>query len=206
MVAKLFYNLSFAILLRDTSWQEELFTSLAPKAGDRVLGFGPGSSSSAISLARRYPAATFVIVDSNSKAVERLRLSAVRKQLGNIGVLHVPDAGSLPLNAGSFDAVMCMLALHDRSPDQKVVIIKEMTRVLRRGGKLRAVDFDKPENPQERRILELGSRISGAASLAPHFNGTWVDLLAKGNLAGAVRVSSHSFGSGRISIVKARKR
>jgi len=204
--AKLIYDLSFAILVRDASWQEELFTSLAPKAGDRILDFGAGSSSSAISLALRYPEATFVIVDSNSKAAERLRLSAVRKQLRNIAVIHVSHPGQLPLNAGSFDAVICMLALHDSSPEEKLGIVKEMTRVLRRGGTLRAVDFDKPENPGERRILEFGRRISGAAAVAPHFNGSWVDVLAKGGLAGAIRQSSHSVGIGRISIVKARKR
>ena len=58
----------------------------------------------------------------------------------------------------------------------------------------------------QRRILELGKRISGADALAPHFNGSRVDVLAKGGLAGAIRQSSHSIGIARISIVKARKR
>lgn len=204
--AKLIYDLTFAILVRDANWQEELVASLAPRAGDRILDYGPGSSSSAISLALRYPEATFVIVDRNAKAAERMRLCAVRKQLGNIAVIHASLPGKLPLNAGSFDAVICMLALHDSSPDEKLDIVKEMTRVLRHGGTLRAVDFDKPENPGERRILELARRISGAATVAPHFNGSWVDVLGKGGLAHAVRQSSHSIGIGRISIVKARKR
>jgi ubiquinone/menaquinone biosynthesis C-methylase UbiE len=205
-VAKLFYNLSFAILARDASWQEELVAYLKPKAGDRILNFGPHSSSTAISLALRYPEATFVIVDPNSKAAERMRLSAARKQLGNITVVHASLLGKLPLNAGSFDAVICTLALHDSPPEEKLGIIKEMGRVLRHGGTLRAVDFDKPENAKERRILELAGRISGVAAVTPHFDGSWVDFLAKAGLAGASRMSSHSFESGRISIVKARKR
>lgn len=204
--AKLIYNISFAILVREASWEEELVASLAPKAGDRILDFGPRSSSSAISLALRYPEATFVIVDSNAKAAERMRLRAVRKKLENIVVIHASLPGKLPVNAGSFDSVICTLALHDSAPDQKLSIIKEMTRVLRHHGTLRAVDFDKPENPRERRLLELGRRISGTDALAPHFNGSWVDVLAKGGLAGAIRQSSHSIGIGRISIVKARKR
>ena len=204
--AKLIYNLSFAILAREASWEEDLFASLAPKAGDRVLDFGPGSSTSAISLARRYPEATFVIVDPNAKATERMRLRAVREKLANIAIIHASLPGKLPVNAGSFDSVICTLALHDSDPDQKISIIKELTRVLRHHGTLRAVDFDKPETPGERRILELGRRISGAGALAPHFNGSWVGVLAKGSLSGAIRQSSHSIGIGRISIVKARKR
>jgi SAM-dependent methyltransferase len=206
LVAKLSYNLSVAILVRGASWQEELVASLKPKAGDRILGFGPRSSSSAIPLAVRYPEAAFVIVDPNSKAAERMRLRAVRNKLGNITVIHASLLGKLPLNAGSFDAVICAFALHDSPPEEKLSIIKEMSRVLRHGGTLRAVDFDKPENPREQRILELTRRISGAAAAAPHVNGSWVDGLAKGGLAGAIRVSSHSCGSGRISIVEARKR
>lgn len=204
--AKLMYDVSFAILVRSTSWQEDLFVSLAPKPGDRILDLGPGSSSSAIPLAVRYPEATFVIVDPNAKAAERMRLRAARKRLRNIVVMHASLPGRLPLNAETFDTVICMLALHDNPPDEKLGMIKEVARVLRHGGTMRAVDFDKPENPDEGRILELGSRIAGAAAMVPHFNGSWVDLLAKGGLSGARRQSSCSVGIGRLSIVRARKR
>lgn len=204
--AKLVYDVSFAMLIRSASWQEDLFVSLAPKPGDRILNFGPGSSSSAIPLALRYPEATFVIVDPNAKAAERMRLRAGRKRLENIVVMRAALPGRLPVNAGTFDTVICMLALHASAPDEKLGMIKEVTRVLRHGGTMRAVDFDKPESPGERRLLELGSRIGGAAAMAPHFNGSWVDLLAKGGLFTARRQSSHSIGIGRLSIVKARKR
>ncbi|EIG62843.1 class I SAM-dependent methyltransferase [Bradyrhizobium sp. WSM1253] len=204
--AKIVYDLSFALLVRDASWQDDLFASLAPKSGDRILGFGPGSSSSAISLARRYPEATFVIVDSKWKAAERMRLRALRKQVANVAVIQASLAGKLPVNASSFDAVICMFALHHSAPDQKLDIVKEMTRVLRHGGTLRVIEFDKPENPGERRILELARRLSGSPAVAPHFNGSWVDSLARVGLSGTVRHSTHSVGVGRISIVKARKR
>lgn len=204
--AKLMYDISFAMLVRNASWQEDLFASLAPKPGDRILDFGPGCSSSAISLALRYPEATFVIVDPNAKAAERMRLRAARKRLGNIVVMHASLPGKLPLSAGTFDTAICMLALHDNPPDEKLRVIKEVTRVLRHGGTMRAIDFDKPESPGERRILELGCRVAGTAAMVPHFNGSWVDLLAKGGLAGAKRQSSRSVGVGRLAIVKARKR
>lgn len=205
-VAKFFYKILFVLMVHDASWQEGLVASLAPKAGDRILGFGKGRSFSAISLALRYPEATFVIVNSSSKAAERSRLRALRRKIGNMAVIQASLPGKLPVNAGSFDAAICLLALHDSAPEDKVRIIKEIVRVLRHGGTLRVVDFDKPENPREGRILELGRRISGEAALAPHFNGSWVSLLAKAGLTGTVRLSSHTIGIGRISIVKARKR
>src|SRR5216684_559306 len=105
--AKLIYDVTFVILVRDGSWQEEAFESLAPKAGDRILDFGPGSSSTAISLALRYPEATFIGLDPSSKAVEKARLSMARKKLGNISVIDTPLHGKLPFDAGSFDKAVC---------------------------------------------------------------------------------------------------
>ena len=205
-VAKLIYDGSFVILVRDGSWQEEAFESLAPKAGDRILDFGPGSSSTAISLALRYPEATFIGLDPSSKAVEKARLSMARKKLGNISVIDTPLHGKLPFDAGSFDKAVCMLGLHDRPPEEKLRIVKEIVRVVRRGGTLHVADFDKPENRGEGRILELARRISGQAATEPHINGSWTECLAKGGFTGVRRRSSHSIGIGRISVVKARKR
>src|SRR5258705_10662155 len=92
-VAKLIYDASFVILVRDGSWQEEVFESLAPKAGDRVLDFGPGSSSTAITLALRYPKATFVGADPSSKAVENARRNVARKKLGNNSAVETTRKG-----------------------------------------------------------------------------------------------------------------
>lgn len=204
--SKQIYDLIFVILVRDGSWQEGLLDSLAPKAGSRFLNLGLGSASFAMSLALRYPDATFSGVDPNSRAVQKVQLSVARKQIGNIAVIDAPLDGKLPFDAGSFDTVICMLALHDSPPNKKLGIVKEITRVLRRGGTLHAADFDKPENHGEGGILEFARRISGLAAVAPHLNGSWAEVLATGGLAGVKRQSSHSIGIGRISIVKARKR
>ena len=205
-VAKLIYDVSFVILVRDGSWQEEVFESLAPKAGDRILDFGPGSSSTAVSLALRYPEATFIGADPSSKAVEKARRNVAQKEIGNVSVIDTTLLGKLPFDAGSFDKAVCMLGLHDRPPEEKLRIVKEIVRVVRRGGTLHVADFDKPENRGEGRILEFARRISGPAAVAPHINGSWTECLAKGGFTGVRRQSSCSIGIGRISVVKARKR
>jgi ubiquinone/menaquinone biosynthesis C-methylase UbiE len=190
-VAKVIYEIIFFILVRDGSWQEEVFASLAPKAGDRVLDIGLGSSSTAVSLARRYPEA---------------RQTILRKNLRNISMVSMPLQGNLPFDASSFDKAVCMLGFHDRSPEEKLRVAKEITRVLRRGGTLHVADFDKPENRGEGGILEFARRISGSAAAEPHMNGTWTEYLTKSGLVGVRRQSSHSIGIGRIAVVKARKR
>lgn len=205
-LAKLIYYGSFVLLVRDGRWQREVFEALAPKAGDRILDFGAGSSSTATSLALRYPEATFVGADPSSKAVENARRSVLRNKLGNISVVDIAPDGKLPFDAGSFDKAVCMLGLHDSPPEEKLRIVKELVRVVRRGGTVHVADFDKPENPREGRILEFARRISGQAAVAPHVDGSWTECLAKGGLTGVRRQSSCSLGIGRISVVKARKR
>ena len=205
-LAKLIYDVTFLFLGRDRSWQEEVFESLAPKAGDRILDFGPGSSSTAISLALRYPEATFIGVDPSSKAVKKARRNVARKKLGNVSIIDTAFPGKLPFDASSFDKAVCMLGLHDLPPEEKLRVVKEILRVERRGGTFHAADFDKPENGGEGRILELARRISGTAAVAPHMNGSWTECLAKGGFTGVRKQSSYSIGIGRITIVKARKR
>jgi ubiquinone/menaquinone biosynthesis C-methylase UbiE len=101
---------------------------------------------------------------------------------------------------------MCLFGLHDLPPEQKLRVIREIVKVVRHNGSLHVVDFDKPENRSERRILEFATRISGSTAVEPHINGTWTEFLTEGGLAGVRRQSSHSVGIGRIATIRARKR
>ncbi len=157
-------------------------------------------------LARRFPEASFVGTDPSPKAVGKARQSIARRHVPNATVMVAPPNGRLPFDAGSFDKVVCILTFHDRLPDEKLGIAKEILRILRRGGTLHVADFDKPTTLKECGILSFTQYISGRAAAEPHMNGSWTTFLAKAGFVGIRRQSSHSVGIGRISIVKARKR
>jgi len=205
-MAKFIYDRIFIFLIRDESWQERLFSSFTPNSGDRILNLGPRSSLSALSMAERYPGATFSAMDTNSRVVAKLQRRIARTKLRNITLTEVPDDKNLSFEARSFDKVICMLALHHHPPDSKLSLIKEIARVLRRNGMLYAIDFDKPANRSEGGMLEFARRISGSAAVTPHLNGRWIECFAKAGFAGVRRQSSYSIGIGRLSVLKARKR
>jgi SAM-dependent methyltransferase len=205
-LAKLLYDVFFIVMVRDGSWQEPLIASLAPEANDRILDFGPGSVSTSLALALRYPQAIFVGADPDPKAVRRTQRRIARQRIGNVVVIEASLQGRLPFNASSFDKVVCVLTFHDRLPDQKTRIAKEMLRVLRHGGTLLVADYDKPDTPAERGILEFTRYISGMAAAEPHISGSWTEYLAMAGFASVRRQSSHSVSIGRISVIKARKR
>jgi ubiquinone/menaquinone biosynthesis C-methylase UbiE len=204
--AKRIYDSIFGIIERAGSWQEELFASLAPGPGDRILDFGRGNSFTSISLALRYPEAQVVELEASREAAGTVQSKAIRNQTRNFSIVVAPFHGSLPFYAGSFDMVVCRLGLHDFPPKEKLAIVREIARVIRRGGTFHVADFDKAESPGEGSILELARRISGPAAVAAHMDGSWTEFLAKGGFASVRRQSSHSIGFGRVSVVKARKR
>ncbi len=186
-IARLIYDFIFFVLVRDGSWEEGLLASLAPKPGDRILDFGPGSASTAVSLADRFPETTFVGMDPNPRSTKKARLAVSRKELRNVSFVEGPLRETLPFDASSFDKAICILGLHDRSPQEKVRVVKAIARVVRRGGTFHLADFDKPENPSEGKILEYARRISGSAAAEPHINGRWVETLTEcgdGNFLG----------------------
>ena len=205
-VAKLLYDIFFIIMVWDGSWQEPLIASLSPKAKIRILNFGPGSISTTIALALRYPETTFVGVDPDPKAVRKAKRRIARKQIHNVVLTDAPLHARLPFDANSFDKAVCVLTFHDRLPDEKLHIARELMRVLKRGGTLHVADYDKPDMPGEGGILEFTRHVSGLAAAEPHISGNWTECLKKAGFSGIRRQSSQSITIGRISVVKAQKR
>jgi SAM-dependent methyltransferase len=114
---------------------------------------------------------TFVGADPNPKAVEKARRIFARSNIANLTIIDAPRRGRLPFDAGSFDNVVLVLTLHDRVPDEKLEIAREMFRLLRHGGKLHVADYDKPVVRGERGILRFAEYISGPAAAEPHLTG-----------------------------------
>lgn len=203
--SKLIYEGFSGAMMRDQSWQEPLFESLAPRSSDRIVAFGPGSGWTATMLARRFPKTSFVAVDPDLTSFEKAQRDIERHQIVNVHISVDLIDDRLSFDASSFDKAVCVLALHDLPPDGKYRVASELRRVMRRGGTLHVADYDKPTNANERRILKFTERISGPAAAASHMNGSWPEFLTKAGFVGVRRQSSHSVGIGLVSVVRARK-
>ncbi len=202
---KLVYETMFVVMVRDASWQDPLFASLAPKANSRILSFGRGSVSVARALARRFPEASVIGADPNPRAVESARRSLSRSDIPNLQLIDAPLRGRMSLDAGSFDNVVLVLMFYNRLPKDKTALAKEMLRLLRRGGTLHVAAYDQPAVPKERALLTLTRYFSGPAAADPHLDGSWTEFLAQAGFTGIKRQSSLSIGVARISVIKARK-
>lgn len=204
LLKPLYYRFADA-MLRDTSWQEPLFDMISPKIGERLLAFGPGSASTAMSLAERFADLDIVVADPYPRAVRNSKRAIVKRQIRNITFVDAPSLAALPIHTGCFDRATCILAFHLRTPDEKITLAKEALRILRRGGVLYVADYDRPANREERIVLNIAAQISSKIAVQSHVDGTWGQHFKKAGFAGVKTQSYNSVRIGRVAMMSLRK-
>jgi len=125
------YNRWYATALGqmvDRVEKEAVFSLLPEVQGRRVLEVGCGTGNFSLALARQ--GAEVVGLDCSGPMLARAQDQARRQGLAITWVRGL--ASGLPFMDGSFDGVMCILAL-DFMTDRETVL-QEMVRVLRPGG------------------------------------------------------------------------
>lgn len=126
---------------------ERLGLLLGLNAQSRVLDVASGKGTSAIFIAERFGCEVLGI-DYGDRNVEQATAAAAAKGLGPRVRFQRADAEILPVESGSFDAVICECAFCT-FPD-KAAAAGEFARVLRRGGGVGLSDLTRgPDLPKE---------------------------------------------------------
>ncbi|WP_262032431.1 class I SAM-dependent methyltransferase [Microvirga sp. Mcv34] len=173
-------GLAFATGLtrEDERWREPLLDALAPKPGERILDASIASVALAADLASRFPETVVVGADLRD------------------GVLSSSARAS-------FDKVVCCMTLHTLA--DKTSFLRPLYRALRHNGSLYVADLDRPTDLNEQIALNV-ARIAYGPGVEPHFDGSWTTALDEAGFTSVRRLSSHTFGMGRVSVVRGRKR
>lgn len=90
------------------------------------------------------PQGEAVGIDPAPKMIEVARRNAARTN--NAAKFRLGVIEALPFEDDSFDVVLATLMLHHLPPDLKWQGLREVYRVLKPGGRLLIVDFDRPAN------------------------------------------------------------
>lgn len=113
--------------------------------GERVLDACCGTGTLAIAAARRVgPTGAVHGIDAAPEMIERARHKAERAG-ARVEFRNAP-LESLPYPDASFDVVTISLALHHLPDELRPRCLAELRRVLVPGGRLLAVDVDRPES------------------------------------------------------------
>ena len=136
-------------------WKNYTIASSNVSKGDTVLDIAGGTGDLAIKFRKKVGDSGKVILsDINGSMLEE-----GRKNLINHGVIDVDfiqaNAESLPFEDNTFDCVSIAFGL--RNVTHKNIALKQMHRVLKKGGSLMVLEFSKVENEMLEKIYDAYS-------------------------------------------------
>ena len=144
---------------RDQRWKAKLIARAQIKAGERVLDLACGTGDLAFAASRC--GAGVVGIDLTPTMIERAKMRETT-EAGSEGIRWVVgDMTHLPLATASCDVVTTGYGL--RNVPDLAAALSEIRRVLRPGGRLYSLDFDRPESAPLRRIYLFYLDVIGAS-------------------------------------------
>jgi demethylmenaquinone methyltransferase/2-methoxy-6-polyprenyl-1,4-benzoquinol methylase len=143
--------LSFGL---DRGWRRRTVRALELGAAPRVLDLATGTGDLAIDLARMHPDARVIGLDPSRRMLAIAAAKLARRGLADRVTLVRGDAQHLPYRDGEMDAAT--IAFGIRNVPDRPAGLREMARVVRRGGRIA--------------ILELGEPRAGVMARAARFH------------------------------------
>jgi demethylmenaquinone methyltransferase/2-methoxy-6-polyprenyl-1,4-benzoquinol methylase len=137
-------------------WKRFTIELSGVRPGHQVLDIAGGTGDLTMKFSDLVgPAGKVVLADINASMLQvgRSRLTD-RGYVGNIEYVQT-DAEHLPFPANSFNAVSIAFGL--RNVTDKDQALRDMTRVLKPGGKLMILEFSKPANPLLSKVYDTYS-------------------------------------------------
>ncbi len=149
----------------DRCWRRRLAQLARLGAGAEALDACTGTGDVAMALARRWPAARLIGLDASAGMLGRAREKLARAGLEGRVRLQQGDVLDLPFAEGRFDCVTIAFGLRNLAERHRGVA--ELTRVLRRGGRLAVLELLPPAPTPAGRLyrLYLGRLIPWAGGL-----------------------------------------
>ena len=141
---------------QDRRWKQRLVALAEPRAGMRAVALASGTGDIAFALADA--GATVVGLDVTYRMIEIAAAKARRRP--DTPAFLVADMLALPFDGGSFDVATAGYGL--RNVPDLPASIDEIHRVLKPGGLMLSLDFNKPSNPIVRAVYLAYLSVTGA--------------------------------------------
>jgi len=140
---------------QDSRWKRRLASMSAASPGARALDLASGTGDIAFALAAR--GARVVALDITHRMLQLAQAKAERRDVTFV----TADMMALPFSPGAFDLVTTGYGI--RNVPRIEPALGEIRRVLKPGGVLLSLDFDRPVNPAMRAIYLSYLTITGSA-------------------------------------------
>lgn len=168
---------------RDKYWRKFAVSKIEPQAGEQVLDVATGTGALALELARKIGKEGKVVgVDFSAKMLSKAQDKRAKTRCHNVELICA-KAENLPFPDNAFDCVSTSFALRNVTKVEQT--IREMTRVLKTGGKLLCLEFSQPQHKVFKQIYcfyifhilpFIGQGISGNKEAYAYLPGSIVEF------------------------------
>lgn len=145
--------LSFGL---DRRWRRRTVRALALRGPARVLDLATGTGDLAIDIARMHSGAQVIGLDPSHEMLSVARTKLARHRLADRVALVSGDAQHLPYRDGEMDAVTIGFGI--RNVPDRPLALKEMARVVRRGGRVAILELGEPRRGLLARMARFHTR------------------------------------------------
>jgi ubiquinone/menaquinone biosynthesis C-methylase UbiE len=140
------------MLGRDRALNRHTADAIAPREGEKILDIGCGTGLLTEEVARRMNSGEVVGIDASAPMIDRAR----QRHCTPVTRYGLALAEDLPFEPRSFDAVVSALFFHHVNIDLKRRAAREITRVLKPGGRVAVADFVRPWSRFGRLYAHIG--------------------------------------------------
>ncbi len=125
-----------------SAWRKKTVEMSGAKPGDRILDCATGTGDLAFEFKKKVGhTGTVTGTDFCKEMIEHAPEKAEKKQL--VVKFEVADAMNLPYENNSFD--VASIAFGIRNVDDPILCLKEMARVVKKGGRVAILEFGQPD-------------------------------------------------------------
>jgi demethylmenaquinone methyltransferase/2-methoxy-6-polyprenyl-1,4-benzoquinol methylase len=128
----------------------EAFSDTQP----RILDVCVGTAASSIRVAAHYKQYQILGIDISDAMLSVARRKVAQKKLTNLELTNM-SADSMQFADNTFDAIMVSFALHEFENELRERIFKEISRILKPGGKFCVIDFARQNNRSNQAFMKV---------------------------------------------------
>lgn len=139
-------------LLGKSNKSREIIAEAMPKKPGRILDMATGTGEVAIHIKEMLPDADVIGIDLSKSMLSIAKDKSARKDIGiKFMQRNVESTG---FKKDCFDAVTISFALHEMPQENRLNVIKEARRVLKKNGRFVIMDFNEPKGRIMRMLLK----------------------------------------------------
>ncbi|MBA3694276.1 MAG: class I SAM-dependent methyltransferase [Acidobacteria bacterium] len=197
------YDPVVRLTTREIAFKKALVEQVRIVPFNRVLDLACGTGTLAVLIKKKHPQTRMSGIDGDAKI-----LAIARRKAAKEAVKIEFDEGmsfALPYADESFDRVVSSLFFHHLTRENKLKTLREVFRVLKRGGELHIADWGLPANFLMRIASCAIELLDGAETTSDNFKGLLPSFVAEARFRETEEVRHFDSLFGTIRLLKAKK-